>query len=163
MVLNNKMEEKKLKPMVRVGNTDIKGNIAIVIGLAKVKGVGHMFANAACKVANVDIQKKSGYLEMSEIEKLTDVIQIAKKYKLPLWLFNRRNDYETGEDRHILMGDLLFAKQQDVRRLQKIKSNRGLRHAAGLPLRGQRTQSNFRRNKGKAVGVKRKGGKSGRV
>ena len=62
------------------------------------------------------------------------------------------------------MGDLIFSKQQDVRRLQKIKSYRGLRHAANLPLRGQRTKSNFRRNKGKAVGVKRKkGSKSGRV
>ena len=163
MVLINKMEEKKLKPMVRVANTDIKGNIAIVIGLAKVKGVGHMFANAACKVANIDVQKKSGYLEISEIEKLTDVIQNPKKYKLPLWLFNRRNDYETGEDKHVLMNDLLFAKQQDVRRLQKIRSNRGLRHASGLPLRGQRTKSNFRRNKGRVVGVKSKKGNAGRV
>ena len=45
----------------------------------------------------------------------------------------------------------------DLRRLKKIKSNRGLRHQWGLPVRGQRTKSNFRRSKGKAVGVKRKG------
>ncbi|MEK6867257.1 MAG: 30S ribosomal protein S13, partial [Nanoarchaeota archaeon] len=37
--------------------------------------------------------------------------------------------------------------------LKKIKAYRGMRHAAGLPTRGQRTRSNFRKNKGKTVGV----------
>ena len=43
------------------------------------------------------------------------------------------------------------------KRLQMIKSYKGMRHAAGLPVRGQRTKSNFRKNKGKgSLGVKKK-------
>ena len=38
-----------------------------------------------------------------------------------------------------------------------------MRHSWGVPVRGQRTKSNFRKIKGKVKGVKRKGGKSGRV
>ena len=49
-----------------------------------------------------------------------------------------------------------MSQENDVKREQKTKSYRGLRHAIGLPVRGQRTKSNFRRNKGKAVGGKKK-------
>ena len=157
-------EEQKVKHIVRIANTDVSGQKAIVIALTKIRGIGYVFANTACKLAHVDKTKKAGLLEPGEVEKLTEVIQDPAKFNVPSWLFNRRKDYETGEDKHIIMGDLIFTNQQDVRRLQKIKSYKGLRHASGLPLRGQRTKSNFRRNKGKAVGVKRKkGGKSGRV
>jgi small subunit ribosomal protein S13 len=53
---------------------------------------------------------------------------------------------------------LKFAKENDVKMMKKIKSYRGLRHQWSLPVRGQRTKSNFRRNKGKgSLGVKRKG------
>ena len=44
--------------------------------------------------------------------------------------------------------------------MKKIKSYRGIRHMFGLPVRGQRTRSNFRPNKGKVQGVKR--GKAGK-
>jgi len=55
-----------------------------------------------------------------------------------------------------LVGDLKFTKENDIKLLKKVKSYRGMRHALGLPVRGQRTKSNFRRNKGKAsLGVKR--------
>ena len=48
--------------------------------------------------------------------------------------------------------------------MKKIKSYRDIRHALGLPVRGQRTKSNFRKNKGKVLGVRRKEGvKAGRV
>ena len=156
-------DEQKIKHLVRIGNSDISGHKTILVALTKIKGIGFVFANTVCKVAGLDRMKKAGLLNSSEIEKLTDVISNPVKYNIPSWLFNRKKDLESGEDKHVMMGDLIFVKQQDIRRLQKVKSNRGLRHAAGLPLRGQRTKSNFRRNKGKAVGVKRKGGKSGRV
>jgi small subunit ribosomal protein S13 len=48
--------------------------------------------------------------------------------------------------------------------MKKMKSYRGVRHIFNLPVRGQRTKSNFRKNKGKVTGVKRKAGmKAGRV
>ena len=49
--------------------------------------------------------------------------------------------------------------------MKKVKSYKGVRHSAGLTVRGQKTKSNFRRNKGKlSLGVKKKqGAKAGRV
>src|SRR3989344_2628458 len=45
----------------------------------------------------------------------------------------------------------------DIKRLKKIKSYRGVRHAAGQPVRGQRTKAHFRKNKTKGMGVKKRG------
>lgn len=157
------MNDEKVKHIIRVANADLVGKKAVVIALTKIKGVGIMFSNTLCKLANVSRTKKAGLLDSNEVLRLEEVINNPAKFKIPVWLFNRRKDYETGEDKHLIMGDLVYTNQNDVRRLQKIKSNRGLRHAVNLPLRGQRTKSNFRRNKGKAVGVKKKKGKSGRV
>ena len=154
----------KLKHIVRIANTDLRGDKAIVVALTRVKGVGYMYANMACSMADIDINTKAGALTGKDLEKLTEIIENPQKHDVPAWMMNRRNDRETGEDKHLLTGDLQYVQQQDIRRLQKIKSYRGFRHAAGLPVRGQRTKGNFRRNKGKAVGVKRKAGaKSGRV
>ncbi len=116
-----------------------------------------MFANAICSVANIAKDKKAGTLSNSEIKKIDEIIKSPIKFNLKSWLFNRKRDYDSGEDKHLLTSDLDFTKEFDVRRLQKIKTNRGMRHAWGLPLRGQRTKSNFRKNKKKAsLGVKRK-------
>jgi len=77
--------------------------------------------------------------------------------KLPEFLLNRRKDFETGEDAHLIGTDLDMKKEFDIRRLKKIRSYRGLRHAFKHPTRGQRTRSNFRgKGKKKAVGVKSK-------
>ena len=86
-----------------------------------------------------------------------------KKFNVPLWLLNRRKDPETNEDKHIITDDMRFIQENDVKILKKIKSYKGVRHMHGLPTRGQRTKSNFRRNKGNVIGVKRKKGKSGRT
>jgi small subunit ribosomal protein S13 len=158
------MADEKIRHIVRIANADLKGDKAIIVALTKIKGVGYMFSNVVCKTAQIDMMKKTGHLNDNEIQKLTDIIGNPEKYKIPSWLYNRRKDYDTGLDKHLISSDLQFTKDNDIKRLQKIKSYRGLRHAVGLPLRGQRTRSNFRRNKGKAVGVKRKkGSKSGRV
>ena len=157
-------EEQKVKHIIRVANTDLVGKKAIGVAMKKIKGIDVMFSNMVCKIANVDINKRAGLLNTNEVTRLNDIIFNPDKYNVPSWMMNRRKDYETGSDKHIVTGDLQFTKEQDLRRLKKIKSYRGIRHQAGLPLRGQRTKSNFRRNKGKAVGVKRrKGSKSGRV
>lgn len=157
-------EEQKAKHIIRVANTDLIGKKAIGVAMKKIPGIDVMFSNMVCKIANVDINKKAGLLNTNEVTRINEVIANPEKYNVPSWMMNRRKDYETGKDKHIITGDLQYIKQQDLRRLKKIKSYRGLRHQAGLPLRGQRTKSNFRRNKGKAVGVKRrKGSKSGRV
>ncbi len=116
-----------------------------------------MFANAVCAATNISKSKKTGELSDKEIEKLTQAITNPAKFNIPTWLLNRRKDYDTGIDKHILTSDIDFTKEFDIRRLQKIKSNRGLRHAWGRPVRGQKTKSNYRKNKGKgSLGVKKK-------
>ena len=45
----------------------------------------------------------------------------------------------------------------DIKRLKKIKSYKGYRHMSNLPVRGQRTRSNFRRNRRRGAGIKKKG------
>ena len=150
-------QSKDIKYFVRIANTDLVGSKSIYHALRKIKGVSFMFANAICSVANIAKDKKAGTLSDSEIKKIDDVLKDPAKFDLKSWLFNRKRDYDSGEDKHLLTSDLDFTKEFDIRRLQKIKSNRGLRHAWGLPLRGQRTKSNFRKNKKKAsLGVKRK-------
>jgi small subunit ribosomal protein S13 len=150
-------KSKDIKYFIRVANTDLVGSKSIYHALRKIKGVSFMFANAICSVADIPKNKKAGILSDQEIKKMNDILADPTKFNLKSWLFNRNRDYDSGEDRHILTSDLDFTKEFDLRRLKKIKSNRGMRHAWGLPLRGQRTKSNFRKNKKKAsLGVKRK-------
>lgn len=115
-----------------------------------------MTANMVCNLLNFDKFKKVGLLTDEEVEKINDFLKDPKKYGAPSWMLNRRKDYETGEDKHLLTTDLQLTKQDDIKRLRKIKSYRGVRHGLRLPVRGQRTKSNFRKNKGKVTGVKRK-------
>ncbi len=158
------MEEKDFKHLVRIANTDLDGNKVLYHSLTKVKGVSFMFANAVLSVSKLDKLKKIGNLADADIKLLDDIIKNPLKYKIPLWFFNRKKDPETGKDAHLVSGDLDFHKDNDIKLMKKIKSYRGVRHIYGLPVRGQRTKSNFRRNKGKVTGVKRKKGmKSGRT
>ena len=58
---------------------------------------------------------------------------------------------DSGYDKHTVGPQLKLKKEFDIRRMKKTKSYKGMRHAVGLPVRGQRTKGHFR--KGKAVGV----------
>jgi small subunit ribosomal protein S13 len=159
-----KMAE-EIKHIVRIANADLKGEKAILVALQKIKGMGIMYSNMACRMAHVPITKKAGLLNSSEIERLNDVIMHPVKYNVPEWMMNRKQEFDTGKTTHLITGDLDYAVEQDLRRMKKIKSYKGVRHSVGLTVRGQRTKSNFRRNKGKVVGVKRKteAKKSGKV
>jgi len=149
---------------VRIANTDLDGNKHIANALKKIKGVGFMFANAICNIASVDKTIKSGYLKDEDVKKLDDILNDPLKYNIPVWMLNRRKNYDDGKDNHAFTGNLSFAEENDVKKMKKIRSYRGVRHGIGLPVRGQRTKSNFRRNKGKtSLGVAKKAGaKTGR-
>ncbi|MEM3374273.1 MAG: 30S ribosomal protein S13 [Candidatus Woesearchaeota archaeon] len=157
-------EQEQIKHIVRIGNTDLVGEKAIHIALLKIKGIGIMFSMMACRLAKVNPMKKAGLLSDEEVKKLNDIILNPDKYPIPDWMKNRKQEFETGKTTHLILGSLDFAVEQDLRRMKKIKSYKGVRHALGLTVRGQRTKSNFRKNKGKVVGVKRKAdAKSGKV
>ncbi len=158
-------EKDDFKYFIRVANTDLDGNKPIGHALKKIKGVSFMFSNMICNLAGVDKMTKAGYLKEEDVKKLDDVLNNPSKYNVPSWMLNRRKNYEDGKDYHIIMGNLSFAEESDIKMMKKIRSYRGVRHGMGLPVRGQRTKSNFRKNKGKlSLGVKKKeGAKAGRV
>ncbi len=157
------MAKEEFRYIVRVANTDLDGKKQIRYALRKIKGVGVMIANAVLAVTGIPSTIKAGEMSDEQIAQLNEVLSDPAKHSIPSWLFNRRKDYETGEDKHLLGGDLKFTIQSDIKRLQKIKSYRGMRHAYGLPVRGQRTKSNFRKNKGKtSLGVQRKKAQGGK-
>ena len=144
--------EQKIRQLVRIANVDLDGNKSVSNALRKMKGVSFMISNAVCNISKVDKYKKVGLLDDTEIKQLEVVLL---QYKgIPTWMLNRRKDYDTGEDKHIIGAQVMFVKTFDVKRMQESKSNRGLRHAWGLPVRGQRTRSHFRH--GKSVGVMKK-------
>jgi small subunit ribosomal protein S13 len=156
--------DKDFKHLVRIMNTDLKGNKQILYALPYIRGVGLMFANAICRKAKIDIYKKAGYLSDAEVKAIEEVMTNPARAGIPLWMFDRRKDYDTGADMHIISGTLEFNHEMDIKRMKKTKSYKGLRHQWGLPVRGQRTKSNFRKNKGKgSLGVIKKKIKSGKV
>ncbi len=149
--------EKTYASIIRIMQTDIPGNKKILVGLTYIKGVSWGISNAICKILEIDESKKVSELNENEIKK---IIEFLENPKLPDFLMNRRNDFETGDNSHLITTALDMKKEFDVRRLKKIRSYRGLRHAFGHPTRGQRTKANFRaKGKKKAVGVKKKSGK----
>lgn len=144
------------KHIVRIANVDLPGLKEIRFSLTKIKGIGINFADVICNVTKVDKHKKTGILNQEEISKLTEAILNPAQYHVPDWMLNRRKDYETGDSKHLLTGALNFTVDNDLKRLKKIRTLRGIRHILGQPVRGQRTKSNFRKNKGKVVGVAKK-------
>lgn len=150
------MVDKNFKYIVRIFNTDINGKLKLIHGLTKIKGISNMFSNAIVNILTLDKNQQVGLMQDEDIEKINSVLKTPAKFGIPIWMLNRRRDYETGEDIHILTTDLQFIKDNDLKRLKKIKCYRGVRHMFRLPVRGQRTKSNFRKNKGKVTGVKRK-------
>ncbi len=160
----NTENKQEIKHLVRIANTDLNGSKQLYHALTKIKGISFVFANMVCNLANVDKTKKVGLLSEQEISRLNEVIKAPGKFNAPSWILNRRKDYEINEDKHLFGPDLRFTKENDIKRLKKIKSYKGVRHSEGLPVRGQRTKSNFRKNKGKgSLGVKRKKIRSGKV
>jgi len=148
-----KAEEKYEERLVRILSKDIEGKLNVYVGLTKIKGISWGLANAICKVLKLDKKKKIGTLSKEEIDQINSFV---KKPTIPTYLLNRKIDVETGENKHLTGNDLDLQKEFDIGRLRKIKSYRGIRHTAGLPLRGQRTKSHFRKNKRKGVGIKKK-------
>ena len=146
-------EKEDSEKVVRILSEDIEGGMKLYAGLTKIKGVSWSLSNAVCKSLKFDKNRKIGSLTKEEIQTMSEFI---KNPKVPKYILNRRNDFETGEDKHLVGSDLDLTKEFDIKRLKKIKSYRGIRHAAGLTLRGQRTRSNFRFNRRKGAGIKRK-------
>ncbi len=140
--------------VVRILETDVSGELPLLYGLAEVKGVGYNLAYAICRALNLDPYMKTGFLTDSEVESIEKAVKDPTSLGIPVWMYNRRKDYATGIDVHLYGAQLIYYVKEDIEREKRIKSWRGIRHALGLKVRGQKTRTTGRT--GITVGVKRK-------
>lgn len=119
--------------MARIAGIDLPKNKRGVIGLTYIYGIGR-----------------------STAKKVLDANGIDENIKVQDW-----NDDQIGVIREAVNnikteGQLRSEIQLNIKRLMDIGCNRGIRHRAGLPLRGQRTKNNSRTRKGKRKTVANK-------
>ncbi|MER3374410.1 MAG: 30S ribosomal protein S13 [Allomuricauda sp.] len=117
------------------------------------------------RIAGVDIPKqKRGVISLTYIygigksraQEILAKAQVSEDTKVSDW-----NDDEIGKIReavseYTIEGELRSETQLNIKRLMDIGCYRGIRHRAGLPLRGQRTKNNSRTRKGKRKTVANK-------
>lgn len=146
--------QKEIKTIVRVVNTDLDGDKPLILALTGIKGISHTMSKVVCSISGFDPNTKLKSLTESDIQKIENIIYNPTKFGIPSFLVNRRRDIETGKDLHFVAADLEMTRKFDIQKMINIKSYKGVRHMLGLPVRGQRTRSSFR--KGRVVGVIRK-------
>ncbi len=139
--------------ILRIMQKDIEGGMKLYPGLTKIKGISWSLSNVVCKKIGFDKNRKIESLTESEIKKIEEFL---KNPDIPKYLKNRQKDFETGKDEHLVGSNLELRKEFDIKRLKKMKSYRGYRHVAGLPVRGQRTRAHFRKNRSRGAGIKKK-------
>ena len=144
----------EFRHILRIAGSDVAGTLKTVYALTEVKGIGMSLSNAILKKANVNPDLRVGFLTESDVEKIEEIIEDPAKHNLPIWLFNRRKDFDTGKDLHMTSAELILRKKTDIDQAKDMRSWRGYRHAYSLKVRGQRTKTTGRA--GKALGVKKK-------
>ena len=122
--------------MARILGVDIPGDKRIDIALRYVYGIGPVNANEILERAGIDPSIRAKSLDEQQLSQIVHAIQ---------------------EGKYVIEGDLRRDIGMNLKRLQGIKCYRGIRHLRGLPVRGQRTQTNARTRKGprRTVGVQR--------
>jgi len=122
--------------MPRILGVDIPGEKRVDIALRYIYGIGPVNALEVLARANIDPAIRAKNLSEGQLSQIVNAIQ---------------------EGRYVIEGDLRREVGMNLKRLQAIKSYRGIRHLRSLSVRGQRTQTNARTRKGprKTVGVQR--------
>ncbi len=122
--------------MPRILGVDIPGEKRVEIALRYIYGLGPMNSREVLARANIDPSLRAKNLSEAQLSQIVNAIQ---------------------EGKYVIEGDLRREIGMNLKRLQAIKSYRGVRHLRGLPVRGQRTQTNSRTRKGprRTVGVQR--------
>ena len=114
--------------MPRIKGVDIPGEKRIEASLRYIYGIGPTMSRKILGNAGISPDVRAKDLTDEDIAKINAAIVALE---IPV------------------EGELKRLVTQNVRRLQEIKAYRGLRHLAGLPVRGQRTRTNSRTRKGK--------------
>ena len=146
-------DDSDFKYIIRIANSDVSGEERLVNALTSIRGVGPRISNAIVQKLKLDPNKLAGKLDDKNVMDIENAIMNLNDY-VPDWLLNRQKDYDTGEDIHPVSVELKMTLDEDLNRMKKVKSYKGIRHASGHKVRGQRTYSNGR--KGLALGVSRK-------
>ncbi len=156
-------ELKEIRLIVRIMGKDLDGNLPVERSLQSIKGVGQRMAKSisTCfeQKYNFSHEEKIGNLPEDLDKRLEDIILHPEANGIPQWMLNRKAEVESGTSLHHVMNDLDFDLRKDLERMKKIKSYKGVRHMYGLPVRGQRTRSSFRK-RGSIVGVVKKDAKA---
>lgn len=148
------MQSAEFQHILRILNTNIEGRHKTMFALTAIKGVGRRFANLVLKKADVDLSKRAGMLTSEEIDRIVTIIQNPRQFKIPDWFLNRQKDFKDGKYSQLIANNLDFKMREDLDRMRKIRCHRGLRHYAGLRVRGQHTKTTGRR--GRTVGVSKR-------
>jgi len=118
--------------MARIIGVDIPRNKAMRVALRSIYGIGPSMADKILKGASISGEKNSNDLTEEETQNIRKVIE------------------ENGLS---VEGDLRREIGLNIKRLKDLGTYRGLRHKKNLPVRGQRTSTNARTRKGKAVAI----------
>ncbi len=150
-------ETNEIKYFVRIKNFDLDGTKSTERALLSLPGIGRRVASILINQAGLNPKDTLGLLDDDSIDTLTAKIEEFPA-GIPTWAINRQNDFFTGEDRHLIGTDVDLIHQQDLNRMKKIGTYRGLRHREHLKVRGQRTKSTGRKGAKVGVSVKNRGG-----
>ncbi len=150
---NQDQEEDDFNYIVRMMNTDLDGDRPLVYALTQIKGVGTRVAEMVVNSTDIDGNAKIGYLEDEKIDQIKQKL-VDFTDEAPHWAVNRKKDPVTGDNDHVLKNELDTVYREDINRMQKISSYKGVRHERGLKVRGQKTKSNGRT--GMELGVEKK-------
>jgi len=117
------------------------------------------------RIAGVDIPKqKRGVISLTYIygvgrsraKEILATAQVSEDLKVQDWSDDQIGKIREAVGSYTIEGELRSETQLNIKRLMDIGCNRGIRHRAGLPLRGQRTKNNSRTRKGRRKTVANK-------
>jgi len=117
--------------MARISGVNIPTNKKIDIALTYIFGIGPKIATDICVTASIDKNKRVNELNDDELNKIRELI----------------------DNKYSVEGDLRRSISMNIKRLNDLGCYKGLRHRKRLPVRGQRTHTNARTRKGKAVAI----------
>ena len=117
--------------MARIAGVNIPSAKRVVIALTYIHGIGNAKAKEIIEKADIDSTRRVADLTELEVSRLREIIDA---------------DYSVE-------GDLRREVSMNIKRLMDLGCYRGLRHRKKLPVRGQRTHTNARTRKGKAVAI----------
>ncbi len=117
--------------MARIAGVNIPTNKRVAISLRYIYGIGPQNAVEICEKLAIPLERRVNQLTDEEILRIRELID--REYRVE--------------------GDLRREVAMNIKRLMDMACYRGLRHRRGLPVRGQRTHTNARTRKGKAVAI----------